>query len=381
MGNCSSSSTTLGLIPSDDKDAPSYSVHSPCASDIYPVKRGLDISPIALTPPQRSALAGAEVFQPRPQSEEPKVRSIESLDITFRSVDTLSSSIRSKGQMMRSPVTTLFEGPSPAKETPTPRAEVQGSKSSVLEQGIFHLKESNLIDVITIESKIPTDLSHVNVKSCTKVVEDMMFLPNSRKNDANESEVKNVCEPKVEKSVPRRSREQQMIALVALAILFCFYASCVACSGWLLLSAVRSAKVLFLPQSKLMELPISAKPLALLEIDENQMLPPALQHDDASDSNSLVHEVKTTKLPKFSLRVNELVKKGKKLGHKAHQRIKPLRKSVKDWAAGLETHAFRYSIPSGYNTIEHGYTFDISFDKMVDAVSMVVNNVENDVLI
>lgn len=82
MGNCSSSSTSaaLGLIPSNDSSITSPEIKDEDGRSSIPFSPYLggnqssnssERSPV-LTPPLRARLVGAEVFHPRPQSEEPK---------------------------------------------------------------------------------------------------------------------------------------------------------------------------------------------------------------------------------------------------------------------------------------------------------------------
>ena len=201
---------------------------------------GGELSPIILTPPMRSRMISAEIFESTmpPQSEERTVlavRNIDTLDVGTGNEDEKVSSVSS--EVVKSAYTSTVE---PGSEKVT------------------HLSESSLITLINIESKITNEIppqksdrtsfesatGHHIVQVATKNTQNTPEEVEGPKiHQANEVRVEN-------QNCQVVTREHQHLARIALVVLLCFYLLCLACLGWTGMKAINSAKVLLLPPPK-----------------------------------------------------------------------------------------------------------------------------------
>jgi len=193
---------------------------------------GGELSPIILTPPMRSRMISAEIFESTmpPQSEERP-----SIEVVDEKVSLVSS------EVVKSAYTSTVE---------------PGSKN--------HLSESSLITLINIESKITNEIPpqksdrtsfesatgpHI-VQVATKNTKNIPEEAEGPKiHQANEVRVENKNHQVVQNHKVV-TREHQHLARIALVVLSCFNLLCLACLGWTGMKAINSAKVLLLPPPK-----------------------------------------------------------------------------------------------------------------------------------
>jgi len=302
MGNCSSNpSSRLEIFSksgdpeeetwTDGVDSPyTNRIHSLHSSDARP---GPDISPVALTPPQRSSLVGSEVFRPRPQSEEPKAaRKIDAFDIvthplfdksfTWQSDDEVeptigvdeaarNSGISNSGHVLTPDMKVSNASPKAVAKSEGVHqkvdvtTEMKKSTHSPLatlipESNTLGLTESSLINIITIESKQAmvdsscsnmSELKNLSTTTCdfmpdtteikgTNIGEQFVFQGNQR--DQGWHKKASPC-----------NREHKKMARFALLLLFLFYSVCLACIGWLGARTLHSARMILLPRPKLIQ--------------------------------------------------------------------------------------------------------------------------------
>ena len=204
---------------------------------------GGELSPIILTPPMRSRMISAEIFESTmpPQSEERTVVADIDTDVVVSS---------------RPSIEVVDE-----KVSPVSSEVVKSAYTSTVEPGsknVTHLSESSLITLINIESKITNEIPpQKSDRTSFESATGPHIVQVATKNTQNTPE--EVEGPKIHQANEVRvenqncqvvTREHQHLARIALVVLLCFYLLSLACLGWTGMKAINSAKVLLLPPPK-----------------------------------------------------------------------------------------------------------------------------------
>lgn len=179
---------------------------------------GSELSPIILTPPMRSRMISAEIFESTnpPQSEERTivaVRNIDKLDVAVSRPLIVADTLAVQDEKVSSVSSEVV---------------VESAYTSTVDNR--NLSESSLITCLCLNvDKVDTE--------CDESATNEVRIENQNHQVVQNRQVV--------------SREHRHLARIALVVLSCFYLLCLACLGWTGTKVINSAKVLLLPPPKM----------------------------------------------------------------------------------------------------------------------------------